>query len=86
MFGTGIVWVSPGVPRLVAPRGIPELADDWTIDPASAPFKLGVADAVPDVLLVPAELHPEEEDIPPPSNETFELVLGHGMISGLIPG
>jgi hypothetical protein len=78
-----MVWLSPGVPRSVAPSGMPELAVDWTIDPASAPFRLGVA--VPDELLVLA-LHPEEEDIPPPSNETFELVFGQGIISGLIPG
>jgi hypothetical protein len=87
MFGTGMVWLSPGVPRSVAPRAIPELAVDWTIDPASAPLKPGVAEVVPDELelLVPAELHPEE-DTPPPSNEAFELVLGHGILSGLIPG
>ena len=64
---------------------MPELAVDGTNDPASAPLKLGVADAVPDEPLVLAELHPEE-DIPPPSNETLEPVFGHGIVSGLTPG
>jgi hypothetical protein len=84
MLGTGIVWLSPGVPRSVAPSGTPELAVDPTIDPASAPLKLGDADAVAEELFVPAVLHPVEADIPPPSNEVFEL--GHGIVSGLIPG
>jgi hypothetical protein len=37
-------------------------------------------------MLVPPELHPVEDDTPPPSNEEFELVFGHCEISGLIPG
>jgi hypothetical protein len=64
---------------------MPELAVDGAIDPASAALKPGVAEAVPDELLVPAELHPEAEEVPPPSNEAFEPAFGHGIVSGLIP-
>jgi hypothetical protein len=85
MFGIGIFWLSPGVPRSVAAKGMPELAVDGAIDPASAPLKPGVAEAMPDEPLVPAEPHPEAEEVPPPSNEAFEPAFGHGIVSGLIP-
>jgi hypothetical protein len=82
-FGTATVWLSPGVPRLVAPSGMPEPALDPAVEIVSCPLEPCVADA--DELPEFAELHPEEPDIPPPSNDPLELVLGHGIVSGLIP-
>jgi hypothetical protein len=82
--GTAVVWLSPGVPRSVAPSGIPE--------PTTGPVPETVPpapdiDAAPEVLLFEA-LEPQLFDSvdPPPSNAEFELVLGQGMISGLTPG
>jgi hypothetical protein len=65
---------------------MPEPVVDPTIDAVSAPLELDVVEVVPDEPLVPAELHPVAPDIPPPSNEAFELVFGHGIASGLNPG
>ena len=83
--GTGMLWLSPGVPRSVAPSGIPALAVDVPIDAAPLASEPVVPDAVVDVLLELVELHPVEAVIPPPSKDELELVAGHGMVSGLMP-
>jgi hypothetical protein len=82
--GTGVVWLSPGVPRSVAPKGIPEPTTDDDPD---------IALPAPDIVAAPDApvfevLEPQLFDWadPPPSNVAFELILGHGMISGLTPG
>lgn len=80
--GTAVVWLSPGVPRSVAPSGMLEPATD-PVDPETVP-------PAPDIDVAPVldELEPQLLDSaePPPSNVAFELVLGHGMMRGLTPG
>ena len=88
--GTAVVWLSPGVPRSVAPNGTPE---PTTPEPMTGPPNPETVppgpdiDAAPEPLLFEA-LEPQLFDMldPPPSNAEFEFVLGHGMISGLTPG
>jgi len=83
--GTGVVWLSPGVPRSVAPSAMPE--------PTTDPDDPGVVPPAPDVdvaLEAPVVEAPEPQLFdwfdPPPSKAAFELALGQGMISGLTPG
>lgn len=83
--GTVVVWLSPGVPRSVAPSGTPE--------PTTPEPVIEVAPPAPDIEAAPepllfAEVEPQLFDRldPPPSKAEFELVLGQGMISGLTPG
>jgi hypothetical protein len=80
MLGTAVVWLSPGVPRSVAPSGMLEPATD-PVDPETIP----PPDI--DVAAVFDELEPQLFDWadPPPSKAAFELVPGHGMINGLTP-
>jgi hypothetical protein len=79
--GTGIVWLSPGMPRSVAPSGMPEPEPD----PTMAAFVSAAVEVVPIALPVLAELHAVDVDMPPPSNDVLALVLGHGVVSGLMP-
>ena len=81
--GTTAAWLSPGVPKPVAPRGIVEPTTDPG-DPETAP---PAPDVEPDALAFD-EPDPQlfDSDDPPPSNAALELALGHGMISGLTPG
>jgi hypothetical protein len=83
--GTAVVWLSPGVPRSVAPSPIPEPTTDPD-DPVIMPPAPDI-DPAPEALVFEAP-EPQLFDRfdPPPSNAAFELAVGHGMISGLTPG
>lgn len=81
--GIAMFGLSPGVPRPVAPSGTPELELDWIVDAMSSSLWAGVVDA--DALPEFVELHPAPPEIPPPSNDPFELLPGQGIVSGLIP-
>jgi|ERR1700733_3795741 hypothetical protein len=83
--GTAVVWLSPGVPRSVAPSGMPE--------PTTDPGDPGMAPPTPDIDAAPAapvfevpEPQLFDRVDPPPSKAAFELAFGQGMISGLTPG
>ena len=83
--GTAVVWLSPGMPRSVAPSGMPE--------PTTDPDGPDIVPPTPDIDAAPEPLLFEDEEPqlfdrpdPPPSKAEFELVLGHGIISGLTPG
>ena len=60
-------WLSPGVPRSVAPSGIPEPLVDPVVNPDTDVVELDVVE-VPDELFAVAEPQPEERLEPPPSN------------------
>ena len=79
-----VVWLSPGVPRSVAPSGMPE---PTTSGPVTGPFDPETVPPAPEPLLL-KEVEPQllDRPDPPPSKAEFELVLGHGIISGLTPG
>jgi hypothetical protein len=82
-------WLSPDVPRPVAPSGTPMLELVATPAPAgeaSDSLKPKFVAPTPDELVVLAEPHADDSDAPPPSNELVELMVGHGAASGLIPG
>jgi hypothetical protein len=78
--GTVMSWLSPGIPRSVAPRGIPEPL----VDPKVDAVELDAVE-VPGEMLVAAEPHGEDAVEPPPSNAAEEVVFGHGICSGLNP-
>jgi hypothetical protein len=84
--GTAVVWLSPGMPRSVAPRGMlePTTPEPMTGPPDPAPPAPDIA-AKP-LLFEEAEPQLFDRPDPPPSKAEFELVLGHGIISGLTPG
>jgi|HubBroStandDraft_3_1064219.scaffolds.fasta_scaffold57397_2 hypothetical protein len=79
-------WLSPGVPRSVAPSGMPEPLFDPAIKPDVNVLELDAAAEPPNELFAVAEPQPEERLEPPPSNWALETVFGHGMTSGLSPG
>jgi hypothetical protein len=82
--GTAMTWLSPGVPRSVVPRGMPELSVDPAVNPMiDAVEPDGVE--VPNEALVVAEPHAEDAVEPPPSNAALAVVFGHGIWSGLNP-
>lgn len=82
--GTLGAWLSPGMPRSVAPSGM--------LEPTTDPDDPGLALATPDepvpILLLLTDDEAQLFDCvdPPPSKAAFELALGHGMTSGLTPG
>jgi hypothetical protein len=82
--GTGTFWLSPGVPRSVTPSGMLELAVGPVVRPGVDPLELDAGD-IADELPV-SEPHAVDKVEPPPSNAEFDVVLGHGMTSGLVPG
>jgi hypothetical protein len=81
--GTAVVWLSPGVPRSVAPSAMPEPTTDPD-DPGMVPPAPNIEPA-PEAFDVPEPQLFDRFD-PPPSKAEFELELGQGMISGLTPG
>lgn len=81
--GTAVVWLSPGVPKSVAPKGMLEPTTDG--DPEIVLPAPDIA-AAPDAPVAGLELQLFDWADPPPSNAALELALGHGMISGLTPG
>lgn len=83
--GTAVVWLSPGVPRSVAPSGIPEPTTDPD-DPGMVPPAPYIDAALEPPVFEAPEPQLFERFDPPPSNAAFELAFGHGMISGLTPG
>jgi hypothetical protein len=86
ILGMTMFWLSPGVPRSVAPRGMPEPLFDPAIKPDVNALELDAAAEPPNEPFAVAEPQPEERLEPPPSNWALETVFGHGMTSGLSPG
>lgn len=87
--GTMTFWLSPGVPRPVAPNGMAEPTVDPVspgVDPSDLGADEGLADVRPDELLVISWLQAVDEDEPPPSNAALAVVPGQGDCSGLTPG
>jgi hypothetical protein len=81
--GTVMAWLSPGVPRSVAPNGMPEPLADPVVTPEIELSELAPVDAWEELL---AFEQAEEAVEPPPSNAALEVVFGHGICSGLNPG
>jgi hypothetical protein len=86
ILGIKMFWLSPGVPRSVAPSGMPEPLFDPAIRPDVNVLELDAVAEPPNELFAVAEPQPEERLEPPPSNWALETVFGHGMTSGLSPG
>jgi hypothetical protein len=82
--GTGTFWLSPGVPRSVAASGMPEPAADPVVRPGVDPLELDAVELADGLAVFDPQAVDKVE--PPPSNAEFDVVLGHGMTSGLIPG
>jgi hypothetical protein len=67
--GTMMFWLSPGVPRPVAPSGTAEPTVDPVnpgVDPSELGTDEGLADDRPDELLVMSWLQEADTDEPPP--------------------
>jgi hypothetical protein len=80
--GTGAYWLSPGVPVLVAPSGIPDpVVDSAAVSPESVSEGATVA-----LVAAAPILHEADAVAPPPSKGLFEAVFEHGIASGLNPG
>jgi hypothetical protein len=82
--GTAVVWLSPGVPRSVAPSPIPEPTTDD--DPVIMPPAPDIDPAPEAPVFEAPEPQLFERPDPPPSKAAFEPAFGHGIISGLTPG
>jgi hypothetical protein len=83
--GTAVPWLSPGVPRSVAPSGMPEPTTDPD-DPGMAPTTPDIDPAPKAPVFEAPEPQLFERPDPPPSKAAFEPAFGHGIISGLTPG
>jgi hypothetical protein len=69
------------------------MLEPTTPEPVTGPFDPGIVPPAPDIaaaleplLFEDAEPQLFDRPDPPPSKAEFELVLGHGIISGLTPG
>jgi hypothetical protein len=87
--GTAMFWLSPGVPKSVAAKGMPEPTIDPVI-PAADPLEVDPLepeiDEKFDEPLAMSEPHAVDTVEPPPSKAALELVVGHGVCIGLKPG
>jgi hypothetical protein len=63
---------------------MPEPAADPIVRPGVDPLELDAVDAADGFAV--SEPQAVDKVEPPPSNAEFEVVFGHGMTSGLIPG
>jgi hypothetical protein len=81
-----MLWLSPGVPRSVAPSGMPEPMMD-PVTPTVDPLEPEVDEEFNEPLAM-SEPHAVDTVEPPPSKAELELafVFGQGACSGLRPG